>query len=325
MFGSLDYLCKREYTHPLTHEQQWNIVAGNVCFDILFPFGNDSVNKALHGSSYASFVNEDNNQILSDNEKISFVQTHLQDTASTWEVEVIYFHKKFIDKLYENPSVFKLLLFQIGWRQSGYLRDTLFESKIVSDRIENLACNCSNKVFLSALYNYLLRVIRCDAYVLRPIPDNHILYEANSSFKNALSANYFTKKNAFHPIILGYEKLYTDKNWGILAFDWLPILLEYKKLSISLIKDDLDFIKNEIYNSDSRFTLKHTTFSNKSAMSKHFRLSSNSDKYITLLPSNEELKNKISALPKYHDNNICLTSSKQGLTDFLIIEKEYVP
>lgn len=316
LFGALDYLSNRNPTHPLTHEQQWSVVAGNVCFEILFPFDNSGVNTYLYGSIYEHFIRNNQKPNFSEEDKILFVKKHLAATNSQWGVDVIYFHKKFINKLRESPFVFKHILFDIGWTQSGYSRDALFENKIVSDKIEHLntTFNCTNRIFLSALYYYILRAIRGDAYILYPATSDHILFEANNSFKQALNnAGYISKKSAYHPIILTYEKF---NSWGILASAWLPILLEYKLVNASAIRDDLDFIKNRIHNDDSNFVLKHATFSNKIMKSKH-----DTHKDAKLVPSGMELKEKISDLSGCDSDNVCLTSSTQGLADFLIIEK----
>jgi len=316
LFGTLDYLSDRNTTHPLTHEQEWSVVAGNVCFEILFPFDNSGVNTYLYGSIYEHFIRNNQKPNFSEDDKILFVKKHLAATHSQWEVDVLYFHKKFINKLRESSFIFKHILFDIGWKQSGYLRDALFESKIVSDKIEHLntTFNCTNRTFLSALYNHILRAIRGDAYVLCPATSNHILFEANNSFKQALNnAGYLSKKGAYHPVVLRYEKF---TGWGILSSAWLPILLEYKLVNASAIRDDLDFIKNRIHNEDSSFVLKHATFSNKTMKSKH-----NTHNNAQLVPSGMELKEKISRLLNCDNDNICLTSSTQGLADFLIIEK----
>lgn len=224
--------------------QDWYAMAGNSCFEILFPFSNsidyDKINKDTNPNK--NFLST---QIATSiDEKITFFKNYINICDENWRTDIIYFPKHFIES---NNSEFKIKLFEIGWAQSKASRNFLFENKVLSDIIDNVDSKSAlknNKHLLNFLLDYIIKASKGDAYVLKPLKDNkHILSVALNKFKEDIST-YLGKSGSYTPVILHYDRI-TNKDWGCLAIDSIPILLNYPKITLNNLESDLNEIKTK--------------------------------------------------------------------------------
>ena len=298
LFGTLDHLSERN--NKKSGNLNWNVIAGNICFEILFPFENKKENSCLCGE-YAQFArhlgSKDStieNSHLKDIEKNKFVNICICELD--WAVEVIYFPKHIITGLTHSAQN---ELFKIGWLQSTYSRDILFD-KSVSDLLDNTS-RTHDDLLLVTLYHYILKAIKGEAYILSPVKQDHILGKALSKFKeNGDIAKYLCTKKSYHPIILNYD-IMRENDWGLLASNFLPVLLNHNVKKPTKLYQDLNNLLQK--QQPPPFKLDYVTYS-KTA------------------PQKQELQQKIlNYLNLSHISNeaVCLTS--KGLSDFLIISK----
>ncbi len=225
--------------------QDWYAMAGNSCFEILFPFSNntdyDKITKDTNPNK--DFVNK---QIaISIDEKIAFFKKYINISDNHWRTDIIYFPKHFIEA---NNSEFKIKLYQIGWAQSKASRNFLFENKALSDIIDDVDSKSAlknNKHLLNFLLDYIIKASKGNAYVLKPLKDeNHILRIALEKFKDDISA-YLSKDQSYNPAILYYDTIINNNDWGCLAIDSIPILLNYPKITLNNLESDLNEIKTK--------------------------------------------------------------------------------
>lgn len=225
--------------------QDWYAMAGNSCFEILFPFSNhtdyDIITKDTNRNK--DFVNK---QIaISIEEKIAFFKKYINICDNLWRTDIIYFPKHFIEA---NNSEFKIKLYEIGWAQSKASRNFLFENKALSDIIDDVDSKSAlknNKHLLNFLLDYIIKASKGNAYVLKPLKDeNHILSSALKEFKKDISV-YLGKNNSCTPAILYYDTIIKKNDWGCLAIDSIPILLNYPKITLNNLESDLNEIKTK--------------------------------------------------------------------------------
>lgn len=238
LFGALDYFNNDRGNN----NQDWYAMAGNCCFEILFPFENDGdygeINK--DNTPNKSFLN----QLIAENvdKKIKFFKDYVNICDENWRTDIIYFPKHFIDT---TNSEFKIDLFKTGWAQSKSSRNFLFENKVLSDIIDSVDNQSSlknDKRLLNFLLNYITNASNGDAYVLKPLNDDkHILSIALNKFKEDISA-YLQKNKKYIPVILHYDTI-TNESWGCLALDSIPILLNYPQINPNNLEYDLNEIK----------------------------------------------------------------------------------
>lgn len=288
-----------ERNNEILCNPSWNAIAGNICFEILFPFENEKENNCLSGK-YAQFAKHlgtksstIENSHLKETEKIQFINTCI--ASQTWFTEVIYFPKHIITQLDHSTQN---ILFRKGWLQSTYSRDTLFD-KSVPDLLDNTH-RTHDDLLLVTLYHYILKAIKGEAYLLSPVKEPHILDQAVSRFKqNDEIVKYLGKKKSYHPIILNYD-IIGENNWGLLSSNWLPILLNHNVKPTKLYQD----LNNLLTKQDSPpFKLDYVTYSKTQNQKK-------------------DLQQKILEhlnLTDINNDAVCLTS--KGLSDFLIISK----
>jgi hypothetical protein len=240
LFGTLDFF----NTDTEIGNQDWYAMAGNSCFEVLFPFANstdyDKINKDFN--PHKDFLNT---QIATNiDEKVAFFKKYINICDENWKTDIIYFPKHFFDA--NNPE-FKIKLFKIGWTQSKSSRNFLFENKTLSDIIDTVSTKCTfknSKHLLNFLLDYIIKASKGNAYVLKPLKDNdHILSIALNKFKEDIST-YLSGKNSCTPVILQYDRI-TDKDWGCLAIDSIPILLNYPQINLNNLESDLNEIKSK--------------------------------------------------------------------------------
>lgn len=238
LFGTLDFF----NADTEIGNQDWYAMAGNCCFEILFPFSNDTdygkitkdqnPNKGFLSTQIATNVDD----------KISFIKNYINICNSNWKTDIIYFPKHFFEV---NNSEFKIKLFEIGWAQSKASRNFLFENKTLSDVIDTVDSKSAlknNKHLLNFLLDYIIKASKGNVYVLKPLKDyEHILSIALNKFKEDIST-YLNGKNSCTPVILHYDRI-TDKDWGCLAIDSIPILLNYPQINLNDLEYDLNEIK----------------------------------------------------------------------------------
>lgn len=240
LFGTLDFF----NADTEIGNQDWYAMAGNSCFEILFPFSNstdyDKINKDTNPNK--DFLSM---QIATSiDEKITFFKKYINICDKNWRTDIIYFPKHFIEA---NNSEFKIKLYEIGWAQSKASRNFLFENKALSDIIDNVDSKSAlknNKHLLNFLLDYIIKASKGNAYVLKPLKDNkHILSVALNKFKNDIST-YLEKSTNCTPVILHYDRI-TGSDWGCIAIDSIPILLNYPKITLNNLESDLNEIKTK--------------------------------------------------------------------------------
>lgn len=241
LFGTLDYF----NNDKKNNNQDWYAMVGNSCFEILFPFQNDTVYTEITKitNPNSSFLNK---QIATtvDN-KINFFKSYVNICDKNWRTDIVYFPKHFIEA---NNSEFKIKLFEIGWAQSKSSRNFLFENKALSDIIDEVGGKTTlknNKHLLNFLLDYIIKASTGDAYVLKPLKDDkHILNVALDKFKQDISA-YLSKSKNHTPVILHYDTIAIKNDWGCLAIDSLPILLNYPQINPNGLEEDLNNINKK--------------------------------------------------------------------------------
>lgn len=241
LFGTLDFL----NTDTEIGNQDWYAMAGNSCFEVLFPFSNttdyDKINN--DSNSNKSFLNT---QIATNiDEKIKFFKEYVDICDKNWKTDIIYFPKHFFEI---NNSEFKIKLYEIGWTQSKASRNFLFENKTLSDIIDTIdgkSALKNNKHLLNFLLDYIMKASKGKAYVLKPLKDDkHILSIALNKFKEDIFT-YLTNSKNYIPVILHYDTITNQNDWGCLAIDSIPILLNYPQINLNNLEKDLNEIKTK--------------------------------------------------------------------------------
>lgn len=241
LFGTLDFFNEDA---EISNQRDWYAIAGNSCFEILFPFSNSTVYDEII-KDFNPRKNFLNTQIATDiNEKIMFFKKYIDVCDKNWKTDIIYFPRHFFDV---NNSDFRVKLYEIGWAQSKASRNFLFESKALSDVIDNVDSKSAlknNKHLLNFLLDYIIRASKGSAYVLRPLKDNnHILSAALSEFKEDIDI-YLNKNGSYTPVILIYDRI-AEMEWGCLSTDSIPILLNYPKINLNYLESDFNEIKTK--------------------------------------------------------------------------------
>lgn len=239
LFGTLDFFNK----DTVIGNQDWHAMAGNCCFEILFPFCNDTD----YGEITRNWDPKKNflsTQIaINIDEKVAFIKNYIDICDTNWKTDIIYFPKHFFEA---NNSEFKIKLFEIGWTQSKASRNFLFENKTLSDVIDKVNSRSAlknNKHLLNFLLDYIIKASKGNAYVLKPLKDEeHILSIALNKFKEDISS-YLNKDNKYTPVILHYDRIIGNDDWGCLAIDSIPILLNYPQINLNSLESDLNNIK----------------------------------------------------------------------------------
>lgn len=238
LYGTLDFL----NGNISDDEQDWYAMAGNSCFEILFPF--------LSNTDYGKIDNDRNenrhflNKQIATNvdEKVAFFKKYINIIDNNWKTDIIYFPKHFLEC--ENFK-FRIELFKIGWAQSRVSRNFLFENKAISDVIDDvdtISALKNNKHLLNFLLDYIIKAAKGKAFVLKPLNnENHILHAALSKFKDDISF-YIEKKSSCVPAILYYDTIVGKRDWGCFAIDRIPILLNYPKIILNDLEKDLNEI-----------------------------------------------------------------------------------
>ncbi|MFN8429788.1 MAG: hypothetical protein U0V04_07405 [Spirosomataceae bacterium] len=241
LFGTLDFFFNADTEIA---NQDWYAIAGNSCFEILFPFSNNTDYDKIC-KEFNPHRNLLNTQIATNiDEKVNFFKNYIGISNENWKTDIIYFPKHFFEV---NNSEFKIKLFETGWLQSKASRNFLFENKILSDVIDTVDAKSAlknNKHLLNFLLDYIIKASKGNVYVLKPLKDNeHILSIALNKFKEDIST-YLSGNNSCTPVILHYDRI-TDKDWGCLAIDSIPILLNYPQINLNNLEADLNEIKTK--------------------------------------------------------------------------------
>lgn len=243
VYGTLDYFNADESKNA----SDWNVLAGNSCFEILFPFENDTVIseicKPLNGN--AKFLNK---KIASNvEEKIKFIKQYIGTCNKDWRTGVIYFPFHYISA--KNLPL-NINLYKTGWDQSKSSRNFLFENKVLTDIIYSLDSTVSfkhNKHLLNLILHYIIKSSNGEAYVLKPLKDNnHILNIALEKFKEDIFS-FLHKGQKFVPVILYYDKL-NERDFGCIPVDSIPILLNYSQINLNNLEADLFEIRDRANN-----------------------------------------------------------------------------
>lgn len=239
LYGTLDYL----NNNSSSDNMDWYTIAGNSCFEILFPFHTDGTMSKVKTNKNPNkeFINK---LISSECENKSiFFKKYINKVDKGWRTEIIYFPKHYIDR---SDSDFKINLFNIGWSQSSSARNFLFENKNISkiiDSVDNVYSLKNNKHLLTFILDYLIKSINGEAYVLKPLENSsHILNLVLEEFKNDIQ-EYLKSTKYCTPIILHYDTI-SNNEWGCLAIDSIPILLNYPRINLNHLEEDLRSIVN---------------------------------------------------------------------------------
>lgn len=239
LYGTLDYF----NGYSGNENQDWYAQAGNSCFEILFPFQNDTVLTDIIKSTNPNNALLNKNIATSIDDKITFFKQYIEVSDKNWRTDIIYFPKHFLST---NNSDFKIFLFETGWTQSKAARNFLFENKVLSDSIDITYTRYAlknNKHLLNFLIDTIIKASKGETYLLKPLRDNdHILNIALTRFKQDISTHLSKNTNCI-PVILNYDKI-TNLDWGCLAIDSIPILLNYPQINLNQLEDDLKAIKD---------------------------------------------------------------------------------
>lgn len=255
VFGALDHLIffsESNSNKPNSKKisRDWYAIAGNICFNIAFPFDNNTDSDFIDETLRNKFLALENRHFTGEH-KIAFVREHIYSTKEDkgkWKVDVIYFPKHFFeikDKVLRKEL--ENILLKAGWVQSSPLRYALFENKVIADILYRTTTRNlkHNKHFLNILYDYINKAGVGKAVVLKPLLKDHILKEALANFKKQYP-DYFSKAKHFEPLIFVYGKIENKNDWGLLSIYHLPILLNYEINSLNKLLSDLISLSGKI-------------------------------------------------------------------------------
>lgn len=311
VFGVLDYLACPQEVIELSSD--WYVIAGNACFEILFPFSKSSYYSNIENDKIGKIKGPSK---LSQN-KIELVKSYLydekQNDSEKWTADIIYFPLHFVaafdDKL-------KKLLFDQGWQQSYSLRNSQFENKLVADTITSIAESYifkHNDIFLNFLLRYLYIASKGQQYVLKPIQDpKHVLSIFLSLMKkDDKIAAYLKKPTHFEFILLHYDQL-KENEFGVISIDSIPILLNYELKTPGKLKEEIEKIKTKLQ--EKKIPIPEISFTSNTGVEK----ATNSNTKVRT-QEKENLKTKLSALLKIEEKHINLTEDK--LSHLIILNR----
>ncbi len=230
--------------------RDWHVIAGNISFNIAFPFQNEKEKELLplEERDYFSDMNlsqayHSNKRLHIGEHKIKFIKKYINN----WYVRcVVYIPRQYLEFIKNHSnSIFENLL-RKGWIESFPLREALYQDTTVADVIEEVAKSNSfsheHRLLLLA-YNYFIDASSGRGYVLKPAANDHVISNAIESFEN-LNGKYFQTKKYFKPLPFIYDKLKAgERDWGILSILHLPIPCNYSIKKLFLFLDDLQNIK----------------------------------------------------------------------------------
>lgn len=266
LFGVLDFLTENKSndipktSSPIAYD--WYAIAGNICFELAWPFENDTDFSFISDQKWAEKfrIKYDKLNYVGEN-KISFVREFIyaadknHNTKNRWTVDVIYFPRHFFEiKDIKLKRALENYLFKAGWLQSSPLRYALFENKIIAEALYQSAVTPNHdKHFLNVLYDYIIKSGKGKQYTLKPLlSSEHILNIALQSFKSTLG-NYLKKAKHYEPLILIYDKIIDEKDWGIISADNLPFLLNYHFRCLNMLYFDLHKMRDDISSQKTSF------------------------------------------------------------------------
>jgi hypothetical protein len=244
VFGTLDYFSGiKNYTTS----REWYARAGSISYSIAFPFHNSFETEFLEClAKYGHLSGKDEKQeeTPGDN-KVEFIKDFIED----WFVDIAYIPKHFFEEIpYELKRKICNILYDIGWKQSAPLRNTMFEDTTIYNLISNSRSTKfkHDKNFLNILYGYLFDAYNGNALVMKPLIDKeHVIHRAIKGFKRK-NKNYFSINKAKEPLPFIFGRLKDDIDWGIVSIYHLPIIYNYEIQSLNILLKDLYSINNKI-------------------------------------------------------------------------------
>lgn len=242
LFGTLDFLSGYEKSHSHLKQSWYSAVAGNACFEILFPFNNKTTFQSTAKSRVASIFTEENS--YTEENKMNFMKYYVNKADANWSTDIIYFPKHFFE---ENNHYLKSFLYDIGWLQSYNSRNLSFENKIISDVLFKTSATLNhNDLFVSHLFSHIWKASVGEAYVLKPMVKGNkprILSQAFELFEEQV------KDTLFAPVLLTYDTMDTSiEDWGLIHESSIPIFLNYKTKKLKLLSDDLIALSKKLNN-----------------------------------------------------------------------------
>lgn len=228
-------------------EREWYVRAGNVSFCIAFPFHN-SFESALFNMetdySHLSSFKEDSNETSPGDSKVKFISDLIKD----WYADIAYIPIHYTQDLPQDLKG-KLLpkLFEIGWKQSSYLRKSMFEDTTVSGIISSYTKRDirHDKIFLGILFNYLFGLKSGDSLVMKPLSCDHVINDALNALKE-LEKSYFNSPRSNEPLPFIFGPLEDNEDWGLVSVYHIPILHKYHIKSLNSLLKDFARIKHKI-------------------------------------------------------------------------------
>lgn len=247
VFGYLDSIIGDDIESKIVRD--WFAIAGNISFEIAFPFHHGGTEDWV-GNYYQLSARNKGNDISHYNQKIEFIKYFLSNRTT----EIIYFPKHFFIEI---PEKLRLLienkLYKIGWEQSVNIREGIFQDTTIYDFIrEQSSKKSENKdlrslkhdgKFLALLINYLINATKGRAIVLKPVEvnSNTFIIELMDSFKKELKL-YFEDPICFEPVPFIMDKLHNNNEWGIVSFFHLPMIHQYTIISPTVLLRDINKI-----------------------------------------------------------------------------------
>ncbi len=247
LFGTLNYLSKIRTLNRF--KQDWHVVSGNVCFNILFPFHNGEEKQLLEDSFLSRNIIEWKSVFSNGENTAEFLKKYIPD----WESEVLFFPKHYIDKLQKDSThkELQLLLFNEGWKQQMTSQNALLEDTSLSDiiSIKRQSGMVHKPFFLNLAYRYIVDSSRSKAPLLIPLKNSfeHPVCMAIDSFKKQ-NLEYFNRQKSAEPLPFIYDKLDESQTWGILSLNYLPVLYNYELQNSPQFVKDLRMIYSVIPN-----------------------------------------------------------------------------
>lgn len=223
-------------------KRDWNAIAGDITFSVAWSFKNDTENKILEElSPLFNKADEVKHNIDAGTEKVKFIKKYISD----WPVEVIYIPIHYFRRIVTDYSlVLENYLLKKGWIQSVLLRYSRFEDSAIANILPTSKCKLDIQ-FLNLVYNYILRVSRGEAKILKPLKGQHLITMAIDKFKKE-NEEHFTKKESNEPLPFIYERLKDNDDWGIVSVFHLPIESHYKISTLNQLIEDLKTINNSV-------------------------------------------------------------------------------
>ena len=241
VFGTLDKLYD---TVQNDIEEKWDAYAGDVTYEISFPWENTS-DTLFNFNSDLKKLFDINENVCSSEQKINFYKELFSNENELPKVKVVYFPKHFVEDI--KGSDFHNELLKIGWKQSTFLRNLQLEFKTIMDTVSGLSVRESlthSLDFLAFFVQHIIYTHKGSGYALTPAVNDVFLKALLSKIK-AKNLLYFKNKTHFIPLFFKYEKLKTNQT-GLISVISIPILLNYKIKDFKVLCTELKKILSKI-------------------------------------------------------------------------------